>query len=698
MIENDPGEQKVGSKSPTLPGKTMLESWKEIAAYLQRDVRTAKRWEKTEGLPVHRHLHLSRSSVYAYPSELDNWRARRKPGAEAPRLPVLKWSRPLRALAYVLVLLMSLVSTGSGPHNRTLVQAADGSGIVLRRIWTGSDVDTMGAPSPNGRYLSFVDWETGDLAIRDLKTEKNRRLTNKGTWKDSSEYASVSRWAPDSKQIAYDWWDEKSSDLRIINLDNSMPRVLFKPKEGEWVTPADWSPDGKNILAYLGRGRNEGDQIVLISVADGTVRSLRNTPGENASFSPDGQYVVYDRKSREGVAEHDIFALSVEDGRETTLVEHPADDLALGWSPNGNWILFASDRSGPWGIWAIGVTRGTAHGDPQILKTGGPAITPMGFTRNGSFYYGNSSRNEDVYVAKLDPQAGRFMGRPEKVTQRYEGLCGSADYSPDGKNLAFACSSGPIEGYRGRNILRIRSLETGKDREFLTEFGSIHGPRWFSDNRFLLITGVEESSGSIYKMDTQTGEKKLLLRKARGSFFGHEPSPDGKGFFYSLRDREKNLCRILFRNIETGEERELYRAPMAEILTIRLSPDGRWLAFINLTYQRVLRIIPVEGGEARELARFELVSDFFIGMTWTADGKYILFSKPLDSKAEKWDIWRLPLDGSEAQRTGLDMRCEPTAHPDGQQIAFSAVDETKPFNEVWALENSLPALNSQQQK
>jgi Tol biopolymer transport system component len=698
MIENDPGEQKVGSKNQTPTGQTLLESWKEIAAYLQRDVRTAKRWEKTEGLPVHRHLHLSRSSVYAYRNELDSWRARRKPGAEAPRLPVLKWWRPLRSLAYILVLLISLASMGSGPHNRTSVQAADGSGIVLRRIWTGSDVDTMGAPSPNGRYLSFVDWETGDLAIRDLKAEKNRRLTDKGTWKDPAEYANVSRWSPDGKQIAYDWWKENSSDLRIINFENSKSRILFKPKEGEWVTPAGWSPDGKYILACLGRGRNEGNQIVVISVADGAVRSLKNTQGQNASFSPDGQYVVYDRKSREGVAEHDIFALSVEDGRETTLIKHPADDLALGWSPDGNWILFASDRSGPWGIWALGITRGTAHGDPQILKTGGPAITPMGFTRNGSFYYGNSSRNEDVYVARLDPQTGRFMGRPEKVTQRYEGLCSEQGYSPDGKNLAFACSSGPIEGYRGRNILRIRSLETGKDREFLTEFGSIHFPCWFSDNRFLLITGIEENGMGIYKMDTHTGDMKLLLREARVNLLGNEPSPDGKGFFYTLRNREKNLCRILFRNIETGEERELYRAPMAESFLIRLSPDGRWLAFTNRTFQRILRVIPADGGEVRELARFELLGDAPIGFTWTADGRYILFSKPLDSKAEKWDLWRLPLEGGEAQRTGLDMRCGPTSHPDGQQIAFSTVDETKPFNEVWALENFLPALNSQPRK
>jgi len=50
-----------------------LDSWKEIAAYLNRDVTTAQRWEKREGMPVHRHLHDRMGSVYASRAELDAW-------------------------------------------------------------------------------------------------------------------------------------------------------------------------------------------------------------------------------------------------------------------------------------------------------------------------------------------------------------------------------------------------------------------------------------------------------------------------------------------------------------------------------------------------------------------------------------------------------------------------------------------------
>jgi TolB-like protein len=54
-----------------------LDSWKAIAAYLRRSVRTVRRWEAREGLPVHRQMHQSQASVHAYAAEIDAWQQRR---------------------------------------------------------------------------------------------------------------------------------------------------------------------------------------------------------------------------------------------------------------------------------------------------------------------------------------------------------------------------------------------------------------------------------------------------------------------------------------------------------------------------------------------------------------------------------------------------------------------------------------------
>jgi TolB-like protein/tetratricopeptide (TPR) repeat protein len=76
------GEPSVGappSERPLEDQLGRLDSWKEIAAYLKRDVTTAQRWEKREGMPVHRHVHDKGGSVYALTQELDDWIQSRRP-------------------------------------------------------------------------------------------------------------------------------------------------------------------------------------------------------------------------------------------------------------------------------------------------------------------------------------------------------------------------------------------------------------------------------------------------------------------------------------------------------------------------------------------------------------------------------------------------------------------------------------------
>src|SRR5438270_2139991 len=69
MTSHDPAPIPINAQSQN--GR--LESWKDIAVYLGRDIRTVQRWEKKEGLPVHRHIHEKLGTVYAYKSEIDIW-------------------------------------------------------------------------------------------------------------------------------------------------------------------------------------------------------------------------------------------------------------------------------------------------------------------------------------------------------------------------------------------------------------------------------------------------------------------------------------------------------------------------------------------------------------------------------------------------------------------------------------------------
>ncbi len=73
MSTTDSRQIKTDARSVLGPDRDRLDSWKEIAVYLRREVRTAQRWEKREGLPVHRQFHVKGGTVWAFKHDLDVW-------------------------------------------------------------------------------------------------------------------------------------------------------------------------------------------------------------------------------------------------------------------------------------------------------------------------------------------------------------------------------------------------------------------------------------------------------------------------------------------------------------------------------------------------------------------------------------------------------------------------------------------------
>jgi len=112
-----------------------LDSWKEIASYLGREVRTVQGWEKTEDLPVHRHQHQRQGSVYAFKSELDAWRQARKGApepAEAEEAPAPKARRfPVLAAAVGAVAIIALAGIFWLQHHARAAGDTPSSVVVL---------------------------------------------------------------------------------------------------------------------------------------------------------------------------------------------------------------------------------------------------------------------------------------------------------------------------------------------------------------------------------------------------------------------------------------------------------------------------------------------------------------------------------------------------------------------------------------
>ena len=94
-------EARPTPKAGEGPQGRRLESWKEIAVYLGRDVTTVRRWEKGERLPVHRHVHHKLGSVYAFTTELDAWRSNRAAAPATDRPDTRADSEPIQRRSYL---------------------------------------------------------------------------------------------------------------------------------------------------------------------------------------------------------------------------------------------------------------------------------------------------------------------------------------------------------------------------------------------------------------------------------------------------------------------------------------------------------------------------------------------------------------------------------------------------------------------
>jgi len=327
-----------------------------------------------------------------------------------------------------------------------------------------------------------------------------------------------------------------------------------------------------------------------------------------ALFSPDGRYVVYDRTPGK-VAALDLFVLDVSGGGETPLVQHPADDCVFGWSPDGNWVLFLSDRAGTLDFWAIRVTDGKPEGTPVRVKRSVGRVAPLGFAQDGSFYYADVKVARDVYAARVDFQTGKVLTPAEKAIVKFEGSNMNPRYSPDGKSLAYVSRRGSmVFPTNFANALCIHSLESGSERVFLDEFARLGvrmvlGPRWSSDSRAIVVGSlrVAGAGSGLYLVSLDTGEVRPVLELPAGvRIGGHEWSRNDQHLLYLRTDANKRLSQILELDLRTGEERELYRTSLSDVPSgIAASLDGEWLAILK---GRELSVMPSGGGSPRVVA------------------------------------------------------------------------------------------------
>ena len=283
--------------TPAAPGpEDRLDSWKEIAAYLKRGVRTVQRWERTGSLPVHRLD--GQGSVFAYKGELDVWWTShsaaiaevRDLGGPPPR-GRFRW--PAR-LAVSVVFVMAVVV---GLQRWVVFRRSEFT--VLDPIPLTSDLGSEVAPtfSPDGNQVAYA-WDgpsqnQWDIYVKMIGTDSPLRLTN------GPAQQAFPAWSPDGRLIAFRrFLRPQKTQIVVIPPIGGAERIISEdPRTGG---PLAWSPDNRWIVTSMCEREQGPAGLAAIDVNTGEVRHLTRPPRENwgdsdPSAAPDGSSIVFAR-------------------------------------------------------------------------------------------------------------------------------------------------------------------------------------------------------------------------------------------------------------------------------------------------------------------------------------------------------------------------------------------------------------------
>ncbi len=584
---------------------------------------------------------------------------------------------------------------------------AAGTGPRVRQVWAGDAVDDEGSVSPDGRFLTYAHWDTGDLGVRDLATNTSKLLTNTGGWeKSGGEFAQDSRYSPDGKRIAYNWFLPKRGastggyELRIMNSDGSGVRAIGWNGGRGYPVPLCWSADGK--LIAVADFRSDGrEALYTLDVVTGHTKELI-APGASegglhvrGEFSPDGRWIAFARgRSRE------IFVVSVSGGIPAVVAPHPAEDAYPSWSRDGKNVLFLSNRSGSYGIWQVPVADGRQAGSPKNLRSDlGQTVRGVGFLRSGAYIYSVENGGMDVYGVALDRATGRAAGAAEIVSDRRPGANVFPALAANGGRIAFSTGATAINE---ATAVTVRDLTSGSEKLHVTQRGTAYF--WHPDNRRLVLIerAKELDMRDLVWLDSDTGERKpfISIGPTRNP---HLPvfSGDGQTLYYVFREWPKDEFVVIAMTVASGEKRILYRTPLnltdgrpiGMLRGLALSPDGKVLATVRTGPDGQIEyvLIPAAGGASRMLAAVKEASARILQPSFAHDGRSIyVVRSPNDQTHRTSEIMRLDILTGAFHPIGIQMRGISFLNADssGNAIYFQAGDRQ---SEIWLAENIIPA-------
>jgi Tol biopolymer transport system component len=575
------GEPSSGTPPSASPPEDRLDSWKEIAAYLDRDVTTVQRWEKREGMPVHRHLHDRMGSVFASRAELDTWARSRNlraapenldntPSADPPANP------PHPAISTSPTRWKFVVALAAAG-----VAVAIGAGLWFQRteyFWRNpiadarfqkltdfEGVEQAAAVSRDGQFVAFLSDRDGqtDVWVAQVGSGQFHNLTRGSAQELVNPSVRTLGFSPDGSLVTF--WVRKQGgstggDISVWGVPTlgGQPRLYL-----EGVAEFDWSRDASRLTYHT---PGPGDPLF---VSDGGRRS----EGKPIFTAPAGL--------------HSHFPL---------------------WAPDMTFIYFVQgyppDRLD---IWRITPAGGTPE---QVTSHKTHVSHPVLLDRRTLMYLASDPDGSGPWLYSMDVER-RVPHRLTSGLDRYTSLAASAD----GRRLVATLASPKTTLWRLR-ITDLRAEISAARISLTTNTG--FSPRLGPD--YLLYVSATGRSESIWKLANGTGTE-LWSGQGAQVFGGPAISPDGRSIAFSVRQSGQTLLYVMHADGTNArivaDSLDLQGAPA-------WAPDGQSIttAVADHGIPHLYRV-PVDGGSP-----VLFVQEYAVDPAWAPNGRFVVYSGP----------------------------------------------------------------------
>jgi len=574
-----------GRDPPTRTLQDKLDSWKSIAAYLKRDVTTVQRWERREGMPVHRHLHDKQGSVYAFCSELDVWsEGRRTATAQNEESPSEQAAQTAQT-AQTAVAPPPPASQVRPPTGRRWWLPIGSGGILL-------------AAALAAYWLAAER----DLFWRDPLAEA--KVTQLTDLSGTAQAAAISR---DGRLVAFLSEGDGHTDAWVIEVGSSQYRNLTQGRVPELINASirtlGFSPDGKLVTVWSRKaeGALPGDiNILAVPTEGGPLRSYLPEAAEVA-WSRDGHRLVYHTTA----PGDPLFVRDLRQSNTRQIYVAPAGVHCHFpvWSADDEFIYFV--RGVPpddWDVWRV---RASGGGLERITSHDSLVSHPVLLDRRTLLYLASDSQRAGPWLFAIDVER-RIPHRLNFGLEHYTSLEASAD----GTRLVATAAN-------VRSSLSRLSI-TATDSRVAPVFSSGRSPRLGPD--YLLYVASPGGREGIWKL--AHGASRELWSTTRSTIVGGPSiAPDARQIAFVVADGERTSLFVM-------DSDGTHARAVSDSLALRgnpaWAPDGKSIvsAVVQGVEPRLMKI-RLDGG-----APLVLVSEYSLDPTWSPDGQFLLYSGP----------------------------------------------------------------------